>query len=218
MRVSAEGLDPTPVREGRFRVPAPVRGRKTDHVYMRKARQRGQARRMATVAALVVLAAAAIVIPSAGLLPSMSQWSRPDVPAGTEAPPLFPFYLVGHTFAEAGEVIGGAEIHIQDTTTGAWNNTTMSDPVTGFFICDINNGLSGGIAVGHIIAATAYLGALQGTNQTLLRTPLGSYTQMNITLDQGSEIPEFGTVLLPIAGMLGIVVAVRVASRGRRPR
>jgi len=205
--VSADGFVTRPRRNSGYRTQGPVRGDLTDLLLIRRARS-AHGRAGALIGALVVLAAAAIVASSSGLGPSVSLWTDPNVPAGTEAPPLFPFYLVGHTFDDEGDILGGCTINITDLTTGASNNTTVSDPVTGFYICDINNGLTGGVAVGHVIKATAYFGNARGSNQTLLRDPLGSYTQVNLTVLGEINIPEFGSALLPMAGMFGIVAAV----------
>lgn len=163
--------------------------------------------------AVVVFAAVAMIVASVALVPAHAPANKS--PAHTEAP-LPVFLLVGYTYDQNGTKMGGAAIHVHDITSNAWNNTTVSNPTTAFYSVDINNGLTGGVAGGHVINITATFSTLLGYNQSALPAVLAAYFEMNCTLRSTVVIPEFSSLLLPLVGMFGLLAAVSIVSERRK--
>jgi len=188
-------------------VAAPVPDRAFDIRRNRRTTPKNAGIRAVVVSGIVAIAAAVILVAAMALVYSSDHAStRQDIPTGTLAP-LPPFFLVGFTYDQGGAILGGCAINITDVTTGAWNNTTVSDISTGYYICDINNGLAGGVAGSQVINVTAVNGALSGANETTLPSVLPAFVQMDITLTL-VVIPEFGSYMVPIVGMIGLVAVI----------
>lgn len=205
----------------------PLRGSLADirslpSVPRKKSAYAGAKRKAVTASALVALAAVVIVVSSIAFAPSAKQVPSPldKVPAGTADTPRPTIFAVGYTYDESHNKLGGCAINITDKTTGAWNNSTVSSntpgPAFGFYSVDVNNGLTGGVGPGHIINATAFKGALRGANETILTGSLGLFFYLNVTLGAGVVIPEFGSFLVPMVGMFGIMVGASLVQGKRR--
>jgi hypothetical protein len=201
---------PRRMNEGR----TPLRGGLRDFPRSERRMPRQSNGKAMKASAVVVFAAVAIIVASVALVPA----NAPSIknPVHTEAP-LPVFLLVGYTYDQNGTKMGGAAIHVHDVTSNAWNNTTLSNPSTAFYSVDINNGLTGGVAGGHVINITATFSTLLGHNQSALPAVLTSFFEMNCTLRSTVVIPEFSSLLLPLVGMFGLLAAVSVVA-GRRKK
>lgn len=182
----------------------------------------GAKRKAMTVSAIVALAAMVVIVSSIALAPSANEAaSPPSIPAKIQAPrPVL--YAVGYTFDEFGAKLGGCAINITDKRTGESNNTTASSTVAGpgfgSYMVDINNGLPSGVLALDLINVTAFKGALRGTNETRLPSSIDFvlFVWLNVTLTTGVPIPEFGSLLAPMVGMLGIMAGVSLVAGKKR--
>lgn len=169
-----------------------------------RSRYSGQ-KRVVGLLAIIACAAALIAVSSIALAPSGKV--TPNVPADSQAP-LPAYFIFGTTRDEAGVPLPFCNINMTDKTTGAYNDTIVSN-ITGVYRFDANNGLAGGVATGQIINITANKGVLVGYNQTAI--PPLPLLKMDVTLS-GVVIPEFGGMMIPLAGILSIFAIARVAS------
>jgi hypothetical protein len=161
-------------------------------------------KRVVGMLAIIACAAALVAVSSIALAPSGKV--TPKVPGETQAPgPIY--YVFGTTRDIAGLPLPFCNVNLTDKTTGKYNNAIVSND-TGFYRFDVNNGLAGGVSVGDIMNITATKGALTGYNQTTLPPAL---LKMDVTLS-GVVIPEFGGMMIPLAGILSIFAIARVAS------
>ncbi len=162
---------------------------------------------IATVA--IAFAAVAVFVVAQALTPAASLHAFMSIP-----PP--PNNAVGFTIDGSGAPIPSVQFVLTDKTTGINSGTLTSDPTTGVYIYDLN-ALSGivdtAISAGDIINITATTATLIGWNETpFALTGIWGFMWFNVTLNHTIVIPEFG-LLLPVAGMIGLVAAVSVVSR-----
>jgi len=188
------------------------------------ARKAGSRRKTAMVAsAFIPLIAVATIVFAGALVPSVSL--VPLVPATSEQqPPPLPFVCFLTVYDGVGGTIDGVHLNVTDLTTGAYNNSLISGyKYTGEFVgggfCQVDliwnmsntNPLTGNnFTVGDVIRVVA-LDPYSGTNEGSSDTGF-PFMSLDLTV---VVIPEFGDIVTPIVGMLGVFVAV-VAVRAKR--
>ena len=167
---------------------------------------------MAIIAFVALIAVASIALAPSG----KKHATTPDIPADTQAP-LQPFIVTGVTRDIAGTPLAFCNVNLTDKTTGAYNDTIVSN-ATGVYRVDAANNLTKGgppgISTGNVMNITATKGALLGYNQTtVLAGP--PRLNMDVTL-KAVVIPEFGSLMLPLAGILSIFAIARVATTRKK--
>jgi len=174
----------------------------------------GRRRKAITISAFVALVSVIVVVSSIALGPSAKEQNK--TPARTDAPGT-PFYVVGFTYEESppgsGILVKLASVSVtitnQRTAESVSGTSGASGPTLGSFMIDMQTNTASGVLPGDTFSISAVKAALSGTNVTTvgLPNPVGLAVYLNCTLTTG-VIPEFGTLLVPIVGMFGIVAAV----------
>jgi len=160
---------------------------------------------------LLVCAAAIIFVSAIAVAPigkgqdGAAQLQAPGIAA---APPP-PYFVIGYTYDAGGVALPNCSVNITDLRTGAYCNTLASD-ANGFYQYDLNT-ITGGWTVGDMINVTAQKDLAIGWNESAATS--GPYLRMDVTL--GTVIPEFPTVIVPVAGMLVLIAAVGFRRRGK---
>jgi hypothetical protein len=76
-------------------------------------------------------------------------------------------------------------------------------------------GTTSGILPLDTVNVTATLGTLIGWAEAQIPDPAGPYINIDVTLHEGgAPIPEFPTVIVPVAGMLALFAVVSLRRRG----
>ncbi len=131
---------------------------------------------------------------------------------GTPGPP---YPVVGIAFDNTGAPTGGVHLNITNTRTGGFNNTLVTETAAGsvgFYSFDL--GSLGAAQSGDLITIVANTTLATGTNSTTLPLVFVGYIWFNVTL--GPAIPEFGDVLVPAIGMIGMFLTVLLVARVRQ--
>lgn len=165
-----------------------------------------------TVAAGAVGALAVLLIVGTAVVFSTSL-----VPAHILQPPPPPYLIVGYVYQSDGVTsIPGATVQITNLDYGGSPNqaTVTTDPLAGnLYNLDLNT-ISGGVqpAVGNRIMVVGTSGF--GTGSDIFPVPGGGFMWGNVTT--GINIPEFGDLVVPIVGMLGMFAMVAVIARSKK--
>lgn len=131
-----------------------------------------------------------------------------------EAPEPQPYSLYGFVFDSGGIPVLNCPVNVTNLANGQYIVTT-SDPEFGAYIINLKP-ISGDVepAPGTVFRITATLGLDVGVNETATPDPVGAGFWMNVTL--GTVIPEFGELVLPIVGMIGMFAIVAVRARSKK--
>ncbi len=159
-----------------------------------------------TVSMLLVVCAAAIVVISAVALTEASQ--------GTKAPPGTPHPVFGYTFDSDGTTaLPGCDVVITDMTSMEQIITT-SDPTLGIYSVDLSS-LTLGWTVGDILNVTATKGTQIGWSEAPITDTPSGYDQIDVTLN-GTAIPEFPMLILPVGGMIALFAVVSLKRKSKK--
>jgi hypothetical protein len=157
-------------------------------------------------ASMLVMCAAATIVVSALVAPVV------------KAPPGTPYLLYGYTYDALGNPVE-ADITVTNLNTGEVNTTNSYIvppwPLDGYYEIDLNNQFPSGCTDGDLINVTAIdiSGTIIGWNESAV--PGGGSMTMDVTLNGTySGIPEFPTVIVPVAGMLALFAVVSLRRRG----
>jgi len=173
---------------------------------------RGRRRYVKTVSMLIVMCAAAIVVVS-GL--ALTDASQATVSASARAPgPPHPVY--GWTFdADGVTPMTDCEMTFRVVRTGEIITYTEELGANAYVI-DMSMFQEGYDAVTwlDILNVTAVKGSQIGWNETAITDNPDGNNQMNVTLN-GTAIPEFSTVILPVGGLIALFAVVSLRRKGK---
>lgn len=176
---------------------------------IRKVKHVGTRRKTIAASVIITLAAAFVIVAAAALVPAASV--VPAVP--NQAPPP-PYPLVGRVYDNTGAPVPGALINITNTRTGIWNNTVVAYSEAGsegYYDTNLND--LGTPQGGDIIMVQAVSPSLllTGSNSTVIPEVFVGYVLCDVHLS--AAIPEFGDVVVPLVGMLGMFIIVVMVAR-----
>ena len=157
---------------------------------------------------LVCVAAIAIVSSIVAMPADKAKAPGPDVPSGIMAPPP-PYFVNGYTYDGSGAVLPGCLVNVTNMRTLEYN-TTVSDPIYGFYKVDLN-AMPSLYLVGDPINVTATKDTAVGWNDSV--TTSGPYLWVDVTLS--GIIPEFPMVIVPVTGMLAMFTVVILRRRAK---
>ncbi len=161
------------------------------------------------VSAFLAIVAVVVIVSAFALTPTVSR-----LPAEKLAPPGTPFPCVGYTLDGSLARIGGVQVTITNLNLSL-SGTAVSDSTPeglGLYFFDLS---SLGVATdsGNLIRIEATSTLFSGLNVTAVPTPMGGFMWLNVTLN--ATIPEFGDVVIPMAGMVGVFLIVALVARTR---
>jgi hypothetical protein len=153
---------------------------------------------------LLILCVASVLVVSAVAMTEASQ---------TKAPPLPPHPIFGYTFdADGVTPLTSCDVVLTDKTTGDTLVTT-SDALGGIYSEDAAN-FANGYAIGDIINVTATKGSQVGWSEAPITDTPSGFDQIDVTLN-GSAIPEFPMLILPVGGMIALFAVVSLKRKGK---
>jgi hypothetical protein len=166
-----------------------------------------------TVSMLLVLCAAAIVVVSALALTEASQTTI----SAKARQPGSPHTVYGYEFdADGVTPLNGCVVTITNTATGEFiifNETHDGwDPSINIYSVDLSELLVHGWTVGDILNVTAVKGAATGWNESAITA--AAFDRIDVTLN-GTAIPEFPMVILPVGGMIALFAVVSLRRKGK---
>jgi len=156
------------------------------------------------IAAVLVLAALALA-PTAKLLQAEPKQGTPGTP----------YPVLGIAFDISGVPLGGVHLNITNTNTTMFNNTLVTETTPGsegYYVFDL--GSLGQAQPGHVITIVANTTTATGANITVLPLVFSGYIWFNVTLN-GTAIPEFGAVVVPVVGVLAAFIMTVLVARVR---
>jgi hypothetical protein len=158
---------------------------------------------LACATALTLLSAAVLL--SAGDRSEEPTPSLPDIPSrSADTPPGTPYPVGGYTYGPDGMTPEkGAAVNVTNVNTGFYWLTTSS-MTTGFYSVVIY------AVADDLIHAEAVLGELFGEAEKLAS---GSFMQLDVTMYDVGEIPEFPMVAVPVAGMMALLLVAGIRRR-----
>jgi hypothetical protein len=158
---------------------------------------------------LLILCVATVLIVSAVAMTEASQ----TMISSEKAPPLPPHPIFGYTVdADGVTPLTSCDVVLTNKATGDTLVTT-SDALGGIYSEDAANFLNG-YAIGDIINVTATKGAQVGWNESAITDTPAGYDQIDVTLN-GSAIPEFPMLILPVGGMIALFAVVSLKRKGK---
>lgn len=164
------------------------------------------ARRHAKMIALLLVVGVAIVVVSAMSVAPLHKAAEPKYAETSRQPPGSPYPVAGYTYdADGVTKLPGCSVVLTDVTVGA-TSPVLTSNANGYYSTSLGDWCSW--SLGDVITIHAEKGVMYGENQGVVA---GTGLVLHVTLNL--EIPEFPFVALPIVGMVGLFVAVRVISR-----
>lgn len=210
-------------RRLRSRAAGPSRGLRdlAGRPAVRRMRLAGAGGRTMAVTAVMSIAATMVVVlavlSATTMAPSVVLREQQEIPP-------FPYLCVGTIYDRFGTPVDNAAVTVTDLDTGGYNNSIVSGYYMGQYIgggqviVDLIYNLTGGsrnFTAGDDIQIDGILDIYTGTNSTTAPASLlPPYMYLNLTLS--TVIPEFGDVLVPAVGMLGLFVTLVLVARTRR--
>lgn len=174
--------------------------------------------RSAKTISMLIVCATAIIIVSATVLAFVGKAnaSVPNTSGSNSDPspaPGAPFLVRGIIYDSVGSPQPGCDVKITNTRTGEFG--TYVSEFDGYYEYDMQVGTTSGILPLDIVNVTATLGTLIGWAEAQIPDPAGPYINIDVTLHEGgAPIPEFPTVIVPVAGMLALFAVVSLRRRG----
>jgi hypothetical protein len=157
---------------------------------------------------LIVLCAAATLVVSALAVTEASQAT-----ISNKAPPT-PHPLFGYTYdADGVTALPGCDVILTNLNTSEVILTT-SDATLGIWSEDAAN-FPTPYEIGNIINVTATKGLQIGWAEAPLTDTPEGYDQIDVTLD-GTGIPEFPMLILPIGGMIALFAVVSLKRKSKK--
>jgi hypothetical protein len=169
---------------------------------------------MLIVCATAILIVSAIVLASVGKenapLPKTSRDAKDNQPVPA---PGQPFLVRGIVRDSVGAIVVGADVTITNMRLGVPIAVgTWVSEFDGYYEYDMGYETSGGVLPGDVMNVVAVKGTLTGSVDATVPDPAGPYINVDVTVLEGA-IPEFPTVIVPIAGMLALFAVVRLSRR-----
>ena len=163
-----------------------------------------------TVSMLLVFCAATMLVVSALALTEAANAKQPGAP----------HTVFGYTFAADGvTALNGCIVTITNTRTAesmVFNETHAGwDPGTNIYSVDLTELDEHGWAFGDILNVTAVNGFDIGWNESAITDTPAGYDQIDVTLN-GTVIPEFPMLLLPVGGMIALIAVVSFRRRSKK--
>lgn len=164
---------------------------------------------------LLVLCAAAMVVVSALALTEASQAT---ISIKDKQPPPTPHTIYGFSWAADGVTpMVGSIVVVTNTRTGeftTWNETHEGwDPTSNIYSIDLSE-MPTAWVVGDLINVTSTNGASIGWNESVVTDNPFGFDQIDVTLD-GTPIPEFPMLILPVGGIIALFAVVSLRRKGK---
>jgi hypothetical protein len=174
--------------------------------------------RNARTISMLIVCATAIIIVSATVL-AFDGKANATVPntsgsnSDHQLAPGAPFLVRGIINDTVGNPQPGCDVKITNKRTGEFG--TYVSEFDGYYEYDMQVGTTSGILPLDTVNVTATLGTLIGWAEAQIPDPAGPYINIDVTLHEGgAPIPEFPTVIVPVAGMLALFAVVSLRRRG----
>ena len=188
--------------------------RKAQRAAGRPASARRSGGRASRPAMLLACVAVALVVSGAVVL-SAGRGNEttalpPVIPGSSADIPVPPFSIYGYTYDENGALLPDCTVTLTNVNTS--ESVVFDSGAAAFYMKDLTE-LELGYTNGDVFHVEAVKGELWGENNTVIdfESPL-PYIQLDITLE-GEVIPEFSTVLIPVAGVLVLFAIVGLRRR-----
>jgi len=169
-----------------------------------------------TVSMLIVMCAASMLVVSALALTEASQATL----SANARQPGSPHTIFGYTYAADGVTpLNGCIVTITNMNTSesiVFNETHDGwDPAQNIYSVDGTEFVLHGWAVGDILNVTAVNGLSTGWNESAITDNPFGYDQIDVTLD-GTVIPEFPMLILPVGGMIALFAVVSLRRKSKK--
>jgi hypothetical protein len=126
--------------------------------------------------------------------------------------PIPPYNVQGYVYQSDGTTPAvDCTVNVTNVATGEWL-LTATDPVYGWYELDLANMLPSGVADGQVINVTVTKDLSIGWGEGTAMPGSTPYLELNIVMN-GTIIPEFPMVVLPVVGLMALFVVVGLVRR-----